>query len=130
SLISRFTLLYSPSLSVFLHCTKVADEKSAVREEHLLAVGNPRFDASKFKDVAYLPNAETEVAGLSKEYDRARVLVGPNATKQQFLSEIKHADVVHFAGHYFVVSGSPGSSYMLLAGNGTDQDSNTLTNDE
>jgi CHAT domain-containing protein len=130
TVISRFTILYSPSLSVFLHCTKTAEEKGAQKGESLLAVGNPAFDRVKFADLAYLPNTEEEVKNISKQYDNARILLGANATKRQFLSSVKNADVVHFAGHYVMVPGAPTSSYLLLAKNGDMPGSDALTNNE
>jgi CHAT domain-containing protein len=129
-LVAEYPIFYSPSINVLLNCTERARGLSVATDEALLAIGNPTFEKANYPDVSHLPNAEQEVAGIARQYPRARVLVGPDATKTKFLAALNQADVVHFAGHYFVSDGAPGSSFMLLARSGGRPSEEVLTNDE
>ncbi|HKO98904.1 MAG TPA: CHAT domain-containing protein [Pyrinomonadaceae bacterium] len=117
-LVQDFQLTLSPSSSVFLHCTEIAQDKTA-GEEHLLAVGNPTFDRRAYTEYADLAAAEREAAKVGALYKSRRVLTGRHATVEAVTAELLRADVAHFAAHYVIDPKSPLSSRLLLATSGT-----------
>ncbi|MBS1797939.1 MAG: CHAT domain-containing protein [Acidobacteria bacterium] len=133
-LVADFPLFYAPSANAFLLATANARRKqSNGGAETLLAVGNPRFDRSAFKDFEDLPSAAAEARSLAAWYGPApRLLIGPEATRERVRAALADADVIHFAGHYIVRPGEPLASGLLLTtppGAATPDDS-ILTNAE
>ena len=124
-LLEDLRIAYAPSASVFLQTTKRAAEKSLLKDESVVAVGNPRFVRDRFRDKADLPSAAAEAETVAGQYSSARTLIGPEATKAEFLKFLPNAEIAHFAGHYVVVPGTPSMSYLLMAGGG---DEDKLTN--
>ena len=94
-LVEDFEILQSPSASFFTYQLSRQQALSARPPESALVVGNPGSGA------AVLPGAEAEARVAAAQYPRGEVLVGPNATKRQFLERAPFYDVVHFAGHAF-----------------------------
>jgi CHAT domain-containing protein/tetratricopeptide (TPR) repeat protein len=128
--LAQHSFLYAPSANVFLHCTKAAREKSSVGEpEHLLSVGNPAFDRSAFEDLPDLPAAEDEAREIARFYEKSQTLFGRQATKTAFQTELKSAQIIHFAGHYVVQPNAPLFSSLLLAKTGKGEvEKSVLTN--
>jgi len=93
--VEDFEILQSPSASFFTHQLPRQQTLSTRPPESALLVGNPGSGA------ASLPGAEVEARVAAGQYPRREVLVGPNATKRQFLERAPFYDVVHFAGHAF-----------------------------
>ena len=124
-LLEDVRIAYAPSASIFLQTTKRAAEKSLLKDESVVAVGNPRFVRDRFQGKADLPSAAAEAEAVAGQYSSARKLIGPEATKAEFLKILPNAEIAHFAGHYVVVPGSPSMSYLLMAGG---SDDNKLTN--
>ncbi len=131
-LIAAHPLSFSPSASVFVICSDRAS-RAAKASESVVAVGDPSFDRNSFPDLSVLPAASDEAAAVRAQYTSGSSLLGPNAVKSELLRSIRHADVLHFAGHYVVVDREPDSSFLLLA-KGPDSDasagSDILTNAE
>ncbi|HEX9963216.1 MAG TPA: CHAT domain-containing protein, partial [Pyrinomonadaceae bacterium] len=130
--LAQFNFFYAPSANVFLLCTKNAREKSAVTDESLLSVGNPRFDREEFKDLEYLPDAEEEAKEIALFYTEPKILPGSAATKAALQNSLGDAAIIHFAGHYIVRHGEPLNSGLVLTqtGNGGNPEDSLLTNAE
>lgn len=130
-LVTEFSLLYSPSMRTFLRATDSARAKSTGTEESLLSIGNPAFDRDRFDYLPNLPAAEAEARAVAEVYQTAQTLLGTDASESAFIAEMERADVIHFAGHYVPVHGSPDDSFLLLAaGKGYNSDNGAVTNKE
>jgi len=114
-LISEFSLLSSPSLSVFLHCTEAALRKVAKKSESLLSVGNPSFDPNEYPDLKSLQAAAREAAEITADYLTTYKLIGPAAFKASIKKFLPEANVIHFAGHYIIDERHPLLSRLVLA---------------
>ena len=87
-----------------------------MRDETVLSVGNPNFDQSAFPGLPGLPGAGREAQGVGASYRYRTVLVGPEALADRVASELKNADVIHFATHAVADARSPLLTKLLLAG--------------
>jgi CHAT domain-containing protein/Tfp pilus assembly protein PilF len=120
-LVEDFTLLFAPSASVLVHCSRLARERAQLPSaETLLSVGNPDFDRAAYADLVDLPSAEVEAKKIAQLYHGAIALTGARAQKAAFLERLAHADVIHFAGHYVADERTPMRSRLLLAGSRQD----------
>lgn len=131
--LKQFNFVYAPSANVFLLFTENARQKSALTNESLLSVGNPRFDREEFKDLENLPEAEKEAQEIKQFYTASPPpLIGSEATKTAVLDSLKNAEVINFAGHYIVRDGEPLASGLLLTkiGNSDSSEDGILTNAE
>jgi CHAT domain-containing protein len=113
--IEDWTVFYTPSLNVLRHCSEIARDKAGAREESVLSIGNPTFDHHSYPNLLPLRAAEREATEIAGLYGNSSPLIGPQATKQNILSAIVSAEIIHFAGHYVIDESSPLSSKMLLA---------------
>jgi len=116
-LIQDFTLLFSPSASVLVHCSQTAQNRGTGRIETLASVGNPAFDRKAYPELANLPAAEVEAKEVGQLYGGPGALTGVHAQKSAFLDLLSNASVIHFAGHYVADERSPMRSRLLLAAN-------------
>jgi len=114
-LLEDFALSYASSANLFVRESKLANEKSTATNEEFLGVGNPLFDRKAFPDLADLPSASREVENVSHFYDRSLLLRDGDAKKASVLSEMRNADVLHFATHYLPDATSPMLSKLVLA---------------
>jgi CHAT domain-containing protein/Tfp pilus assembly protein PilF len=115
-LVEDYTLLFAPSASVLVHCSRIAEERAQLeRAETLLSVGNPAFDRAAYSDLADLPAAEVEAKKIAQLYGALPALTGARAQKAAFVERLANADVIHFAGHYVADERSPMRSRLLLA---------------
>jgi len=115
-LIEDAAVIYSPSASIFVLASENAKEKENAIAEHLLSVGNPSFDREENPKLADLPQAETEVQAIAKDYPGAQEFTGDKATRESFLDNIENAEIIHFAGHFVANERAPGYSKLLFAG--------------
>jgi CHAT domain-containing protein len=133
SFLSKYNFFYASSANVFLLFSEKAKQKSGSTNESLLSVGNPRFDANEFKELADLPEAEDEARAIRQFYTSPQtVLIGAQATQEAVESALKDAEVINFAGHYLVKNGAPLDSGLVLTkpdGSANTED-NILTNRE
>jgi CHAT domain-containing protein/tetratricopeptide (TPR) repeat protein len=113
-LIQDFRVMTSPSASILIHATNRAKSKELVKEEHLLALGNPIFDRKSSPGLADLPAAEREVVGIAGRYASRQILVRDQASRKLIMAELSRADVAHFAAHYVVDPTSSLSSRLVL----------------
>ncbi len=116
-LISKYSLLYSPSVNIFLICNKKLNELEQNDSESLLSIGNPAFNQADFKDLQKLPFAELEAKEIAKLYEKKVFLRETEATKEKIINSLPEAEIVHFAGHYVVDEYSPLFSKLILAEN-------------
>lgn len=116
-LIKEFELQYAPSASIYIS-VKNASAGTLAENEKLLAVGDPAFDRSAFRNLPELPAAGREANSVAANYPGATTLLNSAATRDSVLAELKRSDVFHFAGHYVYDGRSPMRSGLLLAGRG------------
>lgn len=121
-LIEDFTIAYSPSANVFVKTTENAKLKENIRNESLLAVGNPQFDLNENPNLNDLPSAEIEARKIAELYPKNSLLIGANATKQAVIENISDKNIFHFAGHYVTNEESTPNSKILLAKSSADSD--------
>lgn len=114
-LLEEYALFYAPSASVMVLATDNAKRKEN-SSETLLAVGNPDFDREENRHLPVLDAAEDEATTIAAGYAQSLELLGPAATRQQFLQNLTKAEVIHFAGHYVANPESPGNSKLLFSG--------------
>lgn len=113
--LEEFDLFYSPSANVFVQLTERAKKLSNVKEENLLSVGNPAFDARKFSDLKNLSEAETEAREIARNYRKSTIMVSKEATKKAFRRIYPKFKIIHFAGHYVAESDFPLFSKLIMA---------------
>ncbi|MBS1794314.1 MAG: CHAT domain-containing protein [Acidobacteria bacterium] len=115
-LVEELTPLYAPSASVFVLASENARRRENERDERLLSVGNPRFDAAENPSLVDLPAAAFEAEEIGRLYPNARLLTGVGADKASVLNGLNDCRVFHFAGHYVTNEISAPHSKLLLAG--------------
>lgn len=117
-----FGIFSSPSASIFVFATERARELEKLKDENLLSVGNPAFDAEENANLSSLPSAEDEARTIAKFYPNTKQFLGADATKANFLDALPNAEIVHFAGHYVANAESPGYSKLLFSSGSQDGD--------
>jgi len=120
-LVQDYRIMTSPSAKVLIDLTNRARARTAIKEERLLAVGNPAFERATNPKLSNLPSADSEVREIAQNYSSSppRILTGSNATRSSIMDEIPRADVAHFAAHYEVDPRSTLASKLLLAPDAT-----------
>jgi CHAT domain-containing protein len=113
-LLQDFQLMVSPSATILVESSDNARHRLPMKEERLLAVGNPSFDRRANPKLSNLPSAEREVEQLAESYSPRRILVREEATRESITKQISRADVVHFAAHYEIDPRSSLSSRLIL----------------
>lgn len=113
-LLQDFRVMSSPSATILIESSNHARAKPFVKDERLLAVGNPAFDRKANPGLANLADAEREVEQISSNYNPRRVLVRGEATRKSIIEELKRTDVAHFAAHYEIDPRSNLSSRLML----------------
>lgn len=116
-LVADHAILFSPSSSVFIVNTELAQQKQVPNGEKLLSIGNPSFDRQVFSSLPDLPSSAAEAQMISRYYVKSAplVLTGADARKDRIIKSIGDFDVLHFASHYVVDERSPLRSQFLLA---------------
>ena len=115
-LLEHYALFYAPSASVLVLATENARRKEQLTNERLLSIGNPDFDREENSNLSDLETAEVEAKTIAAGYQKSLNLFGGGATKEKFLQNLAHVEVVHFAGHFVANRQSPGNSKLLFAG--------------
>src|SRR5262249_38065525 len=91
-LLEDYSLLVSPSSSLFTLCTEIANKKAIVKDERILCVGNPRFDRQAFGFLDDLPSAGGEAQEVARLYVSSRLLTGEEATPEHVIAEMTKSD--------------------------------------
>lgn len=94
-----------------------------------LLVGDPAFDAERFPHLARLPGARAEAQAASDMILERTLLVGDEATKARFLSELDRHQLLLFAGHSYALEEGSDPSFLLLAPSSRDGDGSVSTQD-
>lgn len=114
-LIEDYALALSPSSSIFIACSDLAEEKRRIDEESLLSVGITHFAWREDEALEDLPSAVKEATTIADLYKPSRPLVEAQATKSAVLKDIASASVIHLASHFVRDPFSPMRSRLLLA---------------
>jgi len=120
-LIEDYSLLRSPSPSVFIAATQSATERVKSKREKLLSVGNPRFDRAAFPDLPDLPSARSEAVKSAEYYDAAVQLIDSEAGPVRVKDEMQRAEVIHLALHSALDADVPLRSKLVLAKSADDR---------
>lgn len=116
-LLEDYEISYAPSANVFLNCSKTAKELNDKRIEKLLSIGNPSFNKAELGgNLQSLPSAKIEAEEIARQYQNSTILTENIALKDRVKSEMKSANVIHFAGHYVIDESSPLLSGLILTG--------------
>lgn len=114
-LIEDYTILFAPSATVFINETELAGQKADNRNETILSIGNPSFSREEHSKLANLPSSKREAVEIASFYaPPPKIFTGKEAVKEQIVSNLNEADVIHFAGHYVSNNASPALSKFLL----------------
>ncbi|MFN8001983.1 MAG: CHAT domain-containing protein [Acidobacteriota bacterium] len=113
-LIENHALIIAPSASVFLLCTERARRHLTQPRDRLVAVGNPRFDQTKYPALSDLVAAESETRNVAKSYAESLVLNNELATEQAVKAAFKRASILHLATHGVLDRRSTSNSRLLL----------------
>lgn len=104
----------APTAGMYLRAVDRAQALAVKGGQHrtALVVGAPeRADADLFPALPYAEEEARKMADLLETIP----LIGQEATKQRFLTEIQNARIVHFAGHAHNNPNNPGRSFLALA---------------
>jgi CHAT domain-containing protein len=114
-LLDDYVVTLAPSATLFALCTDLAGQKAAPRDENILSVGNPRFDAGAFPELDDLDGAELEAEKIAGLYSSPNLLTGPEASESAVRDGLARADVAHFALHCVINRQSALRSCLVLA---------------
>ena len=120
-LIERYSLNYTPSLSLFQYVDQHY-ENSARLAPHFLFVADPTHLAPSpnGERLPALPGAREEVARVARMLParEVTVLVGRQAQEQRVEGDLSDDTVIHFATHAILENRSPSGSYLALGEDG------------
>jgi CHAT domain-containing protein/Tfp pilus assembly protein PilF len=114
-LAEEYVVTRAPSTTIFIKSSENALKRSTATTEKLASVGNPRFDRGTFPTLADLPAAKRESEEIARLYSAPPPLTGEKALKSRAISEMKNADVIHWALHAVVNEYSPLQSKLVFA---------------
>jgi CHAT domain-containing protein len=101
--------------------------RRAGRAHGVAVVADPAFDPREHPGLRRLPGAAAEAEAVVGEYQGARLLSGPGATRGAVLQALQSAGVVHYAGHALFDDERPERSYLVLAPAAGRPDAGTLS---
>ncbi len=114
-LIEKFTIVYSPSATIYLACADIAARKSMFPVERCVSLGHPRFDRDSYPKLPDLPSTEKEATAVAECYPNSLPLLADGATESALRREANNAEVVHIASHGLLNTQRPGYSGIVLA---------------
>jgi CHAT domain-containing protein/Tfp pilus assembly protein PilF len=98
-LIEKYIISFSPSSTVFIHCSDTARRKEAFSLEHCVSVGESIFHQSALMNLP-LPSAIKEAEQVAALYGHnSKLLLNGAATEASVRREITTAEVIHIATH-------------------------------
>ncbi len=116
-LLEDYALYYAPSLTVLREMAKQKSRNEKTNEE-LIAFGNPVIgkDNKRDADICPLPEAETEVAAISKIFSpqASKVFIGREASEKSFKALAPSYSTIHLATHGVIDNKQPLYSHLLL----------------
>jgi CHAT domain-containing protein len=117
-----FRVMTSPSATILIESTDKATARASLKEERLLAVGNPTLDRRAHPDLPDLPGAQQEVEKIALNYyPLCRILVQRAATRPSVMYELQQAQVAHFGTHYQIDPRSELASKLVLSPDSDEQ---------
>lgn len=114
-LIQDYVLQTSPSSTVFIVCSEMANEKRGGSGESVLIVGNPTFDRTENPQLRDLPDATREAKQVAKLYGSPHLLIESDATAAAARAAMEESDVIHLALHSVLDERFPLRSKLLFA---------------
>lgn len=121
-MLQDYLLMSAPSSTLFEICSESAAKKADGRIENLLIVARPAFDREAFPLLGDLPDSDREADQVRRYYRDPIPLSGRQADKASVLSQIREADVLHFATHSLVDAASPLRSKLIVAASAVSND--------
>jgi CHAT domain-containing protein len=85
------------------------------RTSGVAVVADPAFDPREHPALDRLSGAGAEAEAVAREHGGARILSGPQATREAVAGALRTAGVVHYAGHAVFDDERPERSYLVLA---------------
>ena len=116
----------APNLRMLQSRGAMSTTHGNLRTARALAVGDPRFSRSLFPQLPPLPEARAEVQELVQFLPGSRILVGEQATKNQFLALGGRYEIIHFAGHALVNDRFPSLSRLVFAAGSASREGGVL----
>ncbi|MGZ8842481.1 MAG: CHAT domain-containing protein, partial [Pyrinomonadaceae bacterium] len=113
-LIEDYVLQISPSSTVFIMCSEIANQKQERIAENVLSVGNPTFDRTAYQ-LPDLPAATREAVQIASLYNSQYPLIEKEATLAATRRAMEGADVIHLALHSVLDERFPLRSKLLFA---------------
>ncbi len=111
-------LVQSHRIAIAPSAAVIARRTAPMRTQRsVLLIGNAA--GNEEESLGYLSSVNDEITSLQRVYHSSQALIGPEASKARFLTEIASYDVIHFAGHGLSDDESLSAS-LLLARNGND----------
>lgn len=113
-LVEKYVISYSPSTTVFLHCTDAAKLKAGVSVERFLSVGESVFRQPYLQN-SDLPSTKKEAEQVALHYgSKAELLLDNMATEPAIREGMKTAEVIHIATHGLINERRPEYSGLAL----------------
>ena len=112
-LIEQRAVTIAPSATLLMRSSRVPRAISANLSALVLGVSRPGSYLGK--TLPPLPQAESEARRVAKLYQGSSLLLGDQATRENFLRLAVSSDVLHFAGHAVVDLDAPRRSVLLFA---------------
>jgi CHAT domain-containing protein len=113
-LVEQATVSLAPSATLAAALLARSNRRGVAGRDTALVVGAPVLENTGHADLEALPGAAAEAAAIAKLYGRSVLLVGRDATRERFVSELSRCRVAHFAGHALTMVGSTDSSMLLF----------------
>jgi tetratricopeptide (TPR) repeat protein len=113
--IQQLAIATSPSAAVLLRTLAKTRLLPPLQAPSALVFGNPAIPRGEFGDLTTLTASEYEAPKVARQYTRADVFVGEEATAERFRQLAPARDFVHFAGHGVINEREPFSSALVCA---------------
>ncbi len=124
-LIEQAAVAFAPSATLYLRAEQVVPRTVSERRRALV-VGAPDLEGSPWADLPPLQLAAAEARAVAELYPEHTLLVGREASVGAFLSGLREAEIVHFAGHAVSRGDELDDSWLLLS-SGADGESGSLS---
>jgi CHAT domain-containing protein len=112
-LIEQRAISITPSATLWLRSAEARPERST-KNISVLTVGVSASATYRGTFLPPLSSAEDEAADVARIYSQSSLLLGTDATPENFLRLSLSTDVVHFAGHAVVDPDAPRRSVLLF----------------
>jgi CHAT domain-containing protein len=114
-LLEDYTVITSPSASVFVRTLNLGRSKRKESFDSLLVLSNPAYNHKLFRSLKPLLRSEQEAEKMRVFYQVSLHLSRQEADKRSLLERIDDYDIVHLATHSLINEQNPLSSSIVLA---------------